>query len=43
MIFGDYIPAAKWEPEITEKSVIIVTPLDSPNGCYSPDFWSKVE
>ena len=43
MILSDFIPAKKWEPQITEPSAIVVTPLDSPNGCYSPDFWSKVE
>ena len=43
MIFSDFIPAKKWEPKITKPSVIVVTPLDSPNGCYSPDFWSKIE
>ena len=43
MTLSDYIPAKKWEPQITESSVIVVTPLDSPNGCYSPNFWSKVE
>ena len=43
MILSDFIPNKKWEPQITEPSVIVVTPLDSPNGCYSPNFWSKVE
>lgn len=37
------IEIERWEPKITEPSVITVTPLDSPNGCYSPEFWSKVE
>jgi len=43
MIFSEFLPEEKWEPQITESSIIVVTPLDSPNGCYSPDFWSKVE
>lgn len=37
------VKVEKWEPKITEPSVITVTPLDSPNGCYSQDFWSRVE
>jgi hypothetical protein len=43
MILSDYLPEEKWEPKITEPSVIVVIPLDSPNGCYSQYFWSKVE
>ena len=43
MTSSDFIPAKKWKPQITEPSVITVTPLDSPNGCYSQDFYGRVE
>jgi len=43
MMFGDFITEEKWKPIVTERSVITVTPLDSPNGCYSQDFYGKVE
>ena len=43
MIQGDFIPEEKWEPTVTERSVITVTPLDSPNACYSQDFYGRVE
>ena len=43
MALSEFLPEEKWEPKITEPSFIVVTPLDSPNGCYSPDFWSTVE
>lgn len=43
MMSGDFIPEEKWKPTVTERSVITVTPLDSPNGCYSQDFYGKVE
>ena len=40
---GDFIPEEKWEPTTTERSIITVTPLDSPNACYSQDFYGRVE
>jgi len=43
MMFSNFLPEEKWEPTITEPSVVITTPLDSPNGCYPQYFWSKVE
>lgn len=43
IIYGPPIKQEKWEPQITEPSVIIVTPLDSPNGCYSQNFYGRVE
>lgn len=41
MIKGDFIPEEKWEPKFTEPSKVTVTPLDSPNPCWDPHFWSK--
>ena len=43
MIKGDFIPEERWEPTVTERSVITVTPLDSPNSCYLQDFYGRVE
>lgn len=43
VIYGTPIEQEKWEPKITEPSIITVTPLDSPNGCYSQDFYGRVE
>lgn len=43
IVYGTYIEPEKWEPQITEPSVVVVTPLDSPNPCWDPNFWSKIE
>ena len=40
--FAKPIEKTKWQPNITEPSVITVTPLDSPNPCYSQDFYGSV-
>ena len=42
MCFAKPIEKVEWQPAITEPSVITITPLDSPNGCYSQDFYGSV-
>ena len=43
IIYGPPIEQEKWEPQLTEPSMVVVTPLDSPNPCWDPNFWSKIE
>ena len=43
ILYGTHIEPEKTEILIKPPSVITVTPLDSPNPCWDPHYWSHIE